>query len=964
MKQKDQLTIRMLRSLALLVLMMLAPQGLWAEDYNIVVGGVRVTSDNASGVTGANITGTVSYDAQSNTLTLNNATITGGIRIWQSPLDIDILGDNSVTAADSSAIQSWVQTYAPTVTFKSTGSTLGKLTLTPASSYQELYGLNVYYDTNVCSVGHNEEGGFPAGGVVVVRKVPEAVIVVPNGIVFTDEDVTIRQSIANDEFDIYYQTKTQRSKQQEAQKFSSDFRLTTGDDGNASVTAYTALITAPTEAFSNIVARTLVVLDRPTFSVESGSYQSSQSVVINGLPTLGTTQGYIEGEDTPQMFPQVRYYFDDDVENATPYSSGSAITIDQPCTLNAYLLAVNDSNVVVRSSVFSATYTVPLAAPQPFLKGDLLGFEYSGDGVHYTIDYVSEDLEETEGTWDYDDETIAILGPCIITAYAVKDGTTSATITAKYFGFANDNEIDVTYGTTQVEMPALIPAIEEEDGITVSKEGNFVDDGKTIINLEGKTIGKASTTIITSLTETDNTPFIILNHYVNLNVNIVPPAPAIAFDDTKTYLDTDYTEIILPETLANFGVNIYYSWNPDCAINNGNNYGQSGVPMTAGMGTKTLYAWVRVNDVYSEKTSQEFTIKSDIDNWAVKDLTTPVTYTGLAITPTFTLWDGKTETNILSDSDYDVIYETIVDQEPEVVSSIVDAGTYIITVQGKGNYGGEKTITREFTVSPVDLSNVTIEDIADQTYTGSAVEPNVAVKLGNVIISSDQYTVEYSNNTDAGEATVTVTFTSGNFTTSEAALVKTKTFTIVHRTLEVTFASGQTWATYYNASESMNLPEGVNAYVVTDVSGASVSLQAISYVPVGKAVLLEQSDTKPSNIAESLTGYNSLLIGTSSATDVSSINGTVYVLYNGAFMKSTSGTIPANKAYLMPDGAMTGNGAPQMLTIDGGTTGIETVHGSELMVNGYYDLNGRKLSGKPTKSGLYIMNGKVVVNGK
>ena len=103
MKHKDQLTIRMLRSLALLVLMMLAPQGLWAEDHNIVVGGVRVTSDNASGVTGANITGTVSYDAQSNTLTLNDASIdmsnTDGYPVSSSiaNLKVKLMGDNTFT---------------------------------------------------------------------------------------------------------------------------------------------------------------------------------------------------------------------------------------------------------------------------------------------------------------------------------------------------------------------------------------------------------------------------------------------------------------------------------------------------------------------------------------------------------------------------------------------------------------------------------------------------------------------------------------------------------------------------------------------------------------------------------------------------------------------------------------------------------------------------------------------------
>lgn len=46
-------------------------------EYDLWVGGVRVTSENAGGITGANISGTVSYDHDTKTLTLNNATITG-----------------------------------------------------------------------------------------------------------------------------------------------------------------------------------------------------------------------------------------------------------------------------------------------------------------------------------------------------------------------------------------------------------------------------------------------------------------------------------------------------------------------------------------------------------------------------------------------------------------------------------------------------------------------------------------------------------------------------------------------------------------------------------------------------------------------------------------------------------------------------------------------------------------------
>ncbi len=45
------------------------------ENYDVYVGDVRLTSKNASGVTGDGISGTVTYDRASNTLTLNNAVL-------------------------------------------------------------------------------------------------------------------------------------------------------------------------------------------------------------------------------------------------------------------------------------------------------------------------------------------------------------------------------------------------------------------------------------------------------------------------------------------------------------------------------------------------------------------------------------------------------------------------------------------------------------------------------------------------------------------------------------------------------------------------------------------------------------------------------------------------------------------------------------------------------------------------
>ena len=85
-----------------------------------------------------------------------------------------------------------------------------------------------------------------------------------------------------------------------------------------------------------------------------------------------------------------------------------------------------------------------------------------------------------------------------------------------------------------------------------------------------------------------------------------------------------------------------------------------------------------------------------------------------------------------------------------------------------------------------------------------------------------------------------------------------------------------------------------------------------------------------------------------------------YILQNGVFKKATGDKLKAGKAYLTTTYDVTATGAPSLeIVIDGEATGIKDVQRSTFNVNGYYDLQGRKVV-QPTK-GLYIVNGKKVV---
>ena len=76
----------------------IAPQTAKAEDYGLKVAGIDVTSENASNITGPGITGKVSFDPGTRTLTLDNATIEGEIRDERDNiiLFIELKGSNTI----------------------------------------------------------------------------------------------------------------------------------------------------------------------------------------------------------------------------------------------------------------------------------------------------------------------------------------------------------------------------------------------------------------------------------------------------------------------------------------------------------------------------------------------------------------------------------------------------------------------------------------------------------------------------------------------------------------------------------------------------------------------------------------------------------------------------------------------------------------------------------------------------
>ncbi len=221
---------------------------------------------------------------------------------------------------------------------------------------------------------------------------------------------------------------------------------------------------------------------------------------------------------------------------------------------------------------------------------------------------------------------------------------------------------------------------------------------------------------------------------------------------------------------------LVYTGSSQSGVDAGEGYALSGTVGATVVGTYTTRASLSdtANLVWSDGTSTTKSIswnigKASISSVSVSTIPTQ-SYTGSALRPEPTLtWNGRTLTR---GTDYTLSYK-----------DNTAVGTATVTISGTGNFTG--TTTADFQIvrtapDKVDISSATVSKIADLTYNGSAHTPAPTVTLGGkTLVRGIDYTLSYSDNTNAGTATVTITGKGGYTGT------KSVTFTIARRTIAI-----------------------------------------------------------------------------------------------------------------------------------------------------------------------------------
>ena len=190
---------------------------------------------------------------------------------------------------------------------------------------------------------------------------------------------------------------------------------------------------------------------------------------------------------------------------------------------------------------------------------------------------------------------------------------------------------------------------------------------------------------------------------------------------------------------------------------------------------------------------------------------------------------------------------------------------------------------------------------------------------------------------------------------------------------------GKEWATFYSP-ETFTLPEGVEAYTISSVNApadgesGTVTLKEQTVIAKNTPMMIRNTQAATTtkfrvyttDDAEiSASDMCSEFKGASESTTFTDDGNIRYILTNGVFLRSTTGTLPAYNCYLELSAGSPAAGARRfsVVFVEGETTGIDTLNNLTVLQSDdcVYDLSGRQLSNSQIKKGIYILNGKKVI---
>ena len=382
---------------------------------------------------------------------------------------------------------------------------------------------------------------------------------------------------------------------------------------------------------------------------------------------------------------------------------------------------------------------------------------------------------------------------------------------------------------------------------------------------------------------------------------------------------------------------------------------------------------------YQGQRTKSFTITAStiLPSW-IKIKTEPKTYDGNTFSPEIEVVDDENN-KLTVDQDYTITGWS---------GNLKDAGSYTVTVKGMGGYTAEDVVSTEtFVIQKASVATVSLT--VPTPKTGEDMPTTKQIADANDGINEEDVQVTWNTDGGSGQAsktyTATITITpkgndkfDGNTSVevngasdvdatvnASGAIVITYTF----KKFVVNYSGSSQWATLY-ADEAIQLPDALDAYLVTAISGTSVTATYYGKtIPAGLPVLILRGNSETTSFECDVTTSSSEIVLPTYDTRFKgvglsmAIGSGCYILKGDNFVAATGGVLPANRCFLAGT-----NSATRMRNIvtDGmpgdSATGItEMTLGEAQNIDGsWYTISGIHLE-KPVRKGVYILNGNKVV---
>lgn len=408
---------------------------------------------------------------------------------------------------------------------------------------------------------------------------------------------------------------------------------------------------------------------------------------------------------------------------------------------------LSDPTIKVTASDVTYAYGSNVSSPVITVTDTASGKELTGGtyGTDYTISYPTRPTEVGDNY------------SFTITAKADSNYTGTATGTYRVLPLDVSQSVQVTLAQTEYEYngEAFKPAVTAVvvNGITletgkdyaVDYKDNIVagDKAKVIVTFKGNYTGSVTSYFtITSPLPNVKDASLAIEDQTYTGKQITPDVSTITIAGQTFTKDKDYT--------VTYGEN--------------KNVGYGQITLT---GNKQTCAGTRLIEfkINAANINRVCTVKGLVSGQKFA-------YTGSAIIPKISVIYGNI--TLVENEDYTIQYSS---------SNPVKAGSYVVVITGKGNYTDHIDLLYMITSVSIDSATVKYAEY-DNIYNESAKKPKVTsivTEDGTTITDLNAFDVTYTNNVDAGTATITVKpkSTNSNYTGTAST-----TFTIEKATID------------------------------------------------------------------------------------------------------------------------------------------------------------------------------------